>query len=104
MPALAHYTVTLTASARSVKAALGLTEAQDLPLVDVTAQPGKANTNDAFLGGAGVSTTDYGKRLDPADTQEPYDVCHSGIVSIKPSQIFLVGTAGDIVHIFGVQL
>jgi hypothetical protein len=97
-----HYTVTLTAAAQSVAAALGLTATTDRPFRSLTFQPGKANTNDAFIGGAGVTVANYGLRLDPADTAPALVLGGYDSGGLKLSNVYLIGTAGEIVHILGV--
>jgi hypothetical protein len=100
---MVHYTVTLTATARSIATALGLTPAQDVALRSLTVQAGKANAADAFVGGSGLTVTDYGVRVDPADTAPPI-LLLGGVDGgpIKPSKVFVIGTANEILHFCGV--
>lgn len=97
-----HYTVTLAAAAQSVATALGLTASTDIPFRTLTFQAGKANTNDAFVGGSGVTTTDYGIRLDPGDTAPPVVVGAYDTGGLKLSDVYVIGTADEKVHILGV--
>jgi hypothetical protein len=102
---MVHYTVTVSAAAQSIAQALGLTAAQDIPLAEVQVQAGKANTADTFIGGAGVTTTDYGIRVDPGDTAPPIPLLQGcGIATVKPSTVYFIGTAGHLLHFSGVPL
>jgi hypothetical protein len=102
---MVDYTVTLTAAAQSIKDALGLTEAQNIPFAGMTVQADKANSNDAFIGGAAVSTTAYGMRIDPGDTAPPIPLpSGEGVATIKPSTVYCIGTAGEKLHFYGTPL
>ena len=97
-----HYTVTLTAAAQAVATALGLTAAQDLPFRTLMVQADKANANDAFIGGAAVTTSDYGIRLDPGDTAPAIAIGAYDSGPLKLSKVFVIGTAGEKIHLLGI--
>lgn len=95
-----HYTLTLGGAAENLATALGLTTAaQNIPFKMVTFQAGGAA--DVFIGSTNtVSSTNYGFRAITA--QGPVYLEGQGDGPIKLSQIFVIGTAAQRLHIMGV--
>jgi hypothetical protein len=104
--AVAHYTLTLNASAQALSTVSGATEAS---VRTVSLQPGAANTGVLYIGGAGVSAANYGIRVPapvssepPApvilgDTQSPYG-------HFKLSDVYVLGTNAEKVHLLVVTI
>lgn len=101
-----HRTATLTIVGTSLKALLGLTDAEDVPYEHLTLQADGANGNPVFIGGPGVTTTDYGVRLPASAAGVPhwppmwYELTAR---PVKLSEIFVVGTAGEKLHVGGIE-
>lgn len=105
--AVRHYTVTLTATATPlltlISASFAVGGPRDEAFRFLSVQAGKANTNDAFLGGSTLTTSDYGVRVDAGDTAPPIDIIgHYDSGPVKLSEIYAVGTAGEKLHVFGI--
>ena len=103
--AIRHYVLTLNGSAQRLSSVLTNTNPggpNDEAFRFLTLQSGKANTNDIFVGGSTVSATDYGMRLDPTDTIPPIDMGHYDAGPVKLSEIYVIGTNNEKLHIFGV--
>ena len=103
--AIAHFTATLTAVGTSLKTLLGLTDSQDIPLQSISLQADPANAGAAFVGGTGVTITDYLVRIPipVSSVPSPPLIYESGTARpMKLSEVFVVGTAGDKLHVGGV--
>lgn len=69
-------------------------------------QAGKANTADAFVGAkkdGPVDSSDYGFRLDPGDTAPPIVVRRGQGAALRLGDFAVNGTAGEKVHVLGVE-
>lgn len=100
------YTLTLTGVAQQLSSVLADTQrggTRDEAFRFLTLQPDKANTNDVYVGGtSAVSSTLYGVRLDPTDTQVPTEFGHYDSGPIKLSDFWVLGTNGEKLHIFAI--
>lgn len=101
-----HYTLTLNGAAQRLSTVLGNTEVggpQDEAFRMISFQAGKANTNDIFIGAtSSVSSSDYGVRLDPTDTQ-PNDILgHFDTGPYKLSDFYVIGTNAEKLHILAI--
>jgi hypothetical protein len=100
-----HYVVTVAATAAPLSDVLPNTDpVNDKPLHSISMQAGAANANPVFIGGPGVSTTDYGVRI-PAATGGVPDAPYIPSDFFRPgrnklSDIFCIGTAGQKLHLF----
>jgi len=103
-----HLTVTLTGVAQRVSDSLvdpTVGGMQDIPFRQWAVQAGAANANPAFLGGAGVTNADYGIRVptpvggipDPPIVLGGFDTGPS-----KPSDVYVIGTLGEVLHFCGI--
>lgn len=89
-----HVTVTLTASAAALPARGRVRW--------VSIQPGTANANPAFVGGAGVTTSDFGTYLPASSGSVPSAPMVLGEFydgAIKLEDIYVIGTASEKVHV-----
>ena len=103
---LRHYVLTLSGAAQQLSSVLPVTQrggAQDEALRFLTLQPGKANTNDVFVGAtSAVSSSVYGMRLDPTDTQAPTELGTHDAGPIKLSDVWVIGTADEKLHVLAI--
>ena len=103
--AFRHYSLTLNGAIQRLSTALANTAVggpQDEGYRFLSLQPGKANTNDIFVGGSTVSATDYGMRLDPGDTAAPIELGSHDGGPIKLSDLYVIGTNAERLHIAGI--
>ena len=98
-----HFTATVTAVARDLKTALGLLDSEDIPLQSLTLQADPENAHPVFAGGAGVTTTNYCVRIPAPPQGEPgYPIKYEPAARpVKLSEIYIVGTAGEELHVGG---
>jgi hypothetical protein len=100
------YTLTLTGVAQCLKDVLGNTERggpQDEAFRMLALQPDKANTNDIYVGASSAVTSSlYGIRLDPTDTQPTDILGHFDTGPYKLSDFWVIGTNAEKLHIFGI--
>ena len=93
-----HYTVTLTGSAQALPA----TGVSFGAVRWMSMQPDGANTNPIFLGGAGVTTSDYGTRL-PAGTAgippAPHIIAEFRDGMLRPEALYVIGTLNEKLHL-----
>lgn len=101
-----HKVLTLTGAAQSLLTAFGAAEppggANDPQCGFISFQAGAANANPFFIGGPGVSATDYGVRIPvPAESVPAAPFVFSGgpNVGARLSRAFVIGTADEVVHI-----
>lgn len=95
-----HYTITLSASATNFSAADAARA--DVPIISIDIQADPANANAAFIGGPGVTTTDYGTRISVPVSgvpDPPYPMGSGAKGKITLSDIYAVGTAGQKLHL-----
>lgn len=104
--AIAHHVLTLTGSAQALSTVSGATVKS---IRTVTLQPGAANAGEVYIGGATVSASDYGVRLEVpedsippapmilAETQSPYG-------HFKLSDLYVIGTNTDKLHLLVVTI
>ena len=107
-----HMTVTLTGAAQRLSDSLSPVSggvgqgSYDFAFQDLEFQPDGANGNPIYFGATnGVTSTDYGFRLEKATTgvpPAPFPLTLRG--SAKLSDMWVVGTAGEKLHIFGTTL
>ncbi len=98
-----HYTITLSATARSLATGLeGIGINDILKFLAIQATPG--NTHVAYIGGnqRTLTTSDYGFRIEAPVTSIPYAPT---VIELAPgfsslSEIFAVGTADEKLQIF----
>lgn len=104
--ALVHYTAPVTAAAQNLATALGLTPQQDVPFEFMVLQGGAANANPVFIGGPGVTTTDYGFRIAGLASSQPDTSLRMPAIprGVRPSEIYFVGTAGEELQVLGIPL
>lgn len=104
--AVKHYTLTLTGAVQRLSTVLTDPTPggkDDLPCRLISFQPGKANNADVFVGGSDqVSSSDYGVRLDPTDTQPCTVLGHFDMGPYKLSNFYVIGTAAEKLHILTV--
>jgi hypothetical protein len=88
-----------------------------IPAVDLTLSFGalyfqalKAGAADIFVGAtkdtsaaAPISSTNYGFRVDPADTAPPIEILRGSGAALRLGDFSVAGTAGDTLTIFGVE-
>jgi hypothetical protein len=89
-----HYTMTLSGSAETLPA-LGKVRWMSL-------QPGGANANPVYLGGPGVSSTDYGTCLPAASggiPPPPHVIGEFYDGAIAVADFYVIGTASQKLHI-----
>lgn len=100
------YTLTLNGAAQCLRSVLGNTERggpQDEAYRIIMLQPDKANTNDIFVGSSSaVSSSLYGIRMDAADTVTSLEMGHFDTGPIKLSDLWVIGTNNEKLHIFGI--
>lgn len=98
-----HRTITLTATGTKLSALASLQAQEDVPLQSLTIQADGANANPVFLGGSGVTITDYGIRIPTPSGGVPAAPVfyESGNRPVKLSEVFVVGTPGEKVHVGG---
>jgi hypothetical protein len=105
MADLVHKTVTVTAAARSLTSLLGLqdSDALNVPLQTLTLQADGGNSNPLFVGGPGVTTSDWGIRIPTPAASVPAAPQEFSLMvrPVKLSEIYIVGTAGEKVHVCG---
>lgn len=104
MTGFQHATLTLDGTAQPLLDAFGDTTvggADDFPAQVLTLQPDGGNTHVVYYGGAGVTTADYAFRQEaPTATIPPAPIIISlADGRLKPSQMYVIGTAGEKVHI-----
>jgi hypothetical protein len=98
-------TLTLTGAAQclgDLLPALGV----ERPLLQVWLQPDGANVAPIFVGAnADITSGDYGLRLEAAETAippAPFSVGEIHAISLYLSQMFVLGTADDVLHVLWV--
>jgi len=98
-----HYVLTLTGVAQRLSSVLANTtigNPEDSPVYSLSIQPGAANANAAYVGDADVSAVSYAVRLEPAvagTPPAPFMIESRG--GVKPSDLWVIGTADEILHI-----
>lgn len=102
MADLVHKTVTVTAVATSIADLLNLSDAEDIPLQSLSLQGGTGAAA-IFVGGPGVTTTDFGIRLPAAaaGVPSPPERFEYYARPVKLSEIYVVGTPGNLLHVCG---
>ena len=96
---IGHTTVTMNGNAQALSSVLTL---DPLDVRRIELQPGAANVNPVFLGGATVSSTDYGVRLEVPVTgipPAPWIVAEERSVPVTLQQLYIRGTSGEKLHI-----
>lgn len=97
-----HKVITLTGVAQAVGEVFGLPTAA---VRITTLQPGEANANPVYVGGKGVTSTDYGVRL-PASAagvpSAPWDPSGGDDGTLDMGDVYVVGTLGEKLHVFAV--
>lgn len=105
----AHYVLTLNGAAQQLSSVFpaltgGLKSgAYDYPCTFLTLQPGGGNANPIYLGDdASISSTDYGFRLEAATGGIPPApfVFDPPVGNVKLSDLYVLGTAGETLHLF----
>lgn len=100
------FDLTLTGATQNLETTTVPTAVLDIPFKQVTLQLDKAASNDCFIGarGATLTTTSYGHRLDPTDTGDlgNFTLGPFSQGGVKLGDISVQGTAGEILHIFGI--
>jgi len=97
---LQHYTLTLSGAAQALSTVTGLGTNQSIRTLIL--QPDTANTHVCYVGGAAVSSAAHAFRMEaPTATIPPAPFVLDGydIGLLRPSEIFIIGTAAEIVHI-----
>ena len=99
-----HYVLTLDGNAQRLSSVLtgGADGPNDRPLRSISLQPAGANANPIFLGHAGVSSTDFGVRLEPGATNVPPAPFVFGELdrgAMKLSEFYVIGTSTQKLHI-----
>jgi hypothetical protein len=101
-----HRVLTLTGAAQSLLTAFGADEppggANDPLCSFLSLQAPTDNSNAVFVGGSGVSATDYGARIPVPVTnipEVPFVIAGGPNVGVRLSQVFVIGTADEAVHI-----
>jgi hypothetical protein len=98
-----HKVVAITAAAKSLASSLG----EDGYVAYLSLQPVAANANPFFIGGPGVTTTDYGVRMEIPVTNIPSAAWPLDDLMgplCKLSDVYIVGTATNNVSVFWVPL
>lgn len=101
-----HYTLTLTGTPQRLSDALGSgyttpRSSRDVLVTAFVVQPGPANTGPIVFGGSDtLTTTDYGWRVEAANATIPPApfVLELGGRIVRPSDMFVRGTAGEKLH------
>lgn len=107
--ALVHYTFTIPAgAAKSLLELAALEKRDDVGMQFITLQLAPAVNNAAYIGGPGVTSTNYGQYM-PAPaaafgtagqlTESPRKFEMTGGRPVKLSEIYVAGTVGDEVHV-----
>lgn len=101
---IAHKVLTLTGAAQSLLSAFGVGDqaGEDPACSFISLQPGPANGNPVGVGGPSVAAADYGVRL-PASAggvpPAPY-IFPGAHGPVRLGTVYVVGTAGEKLHIF----
>lgn len=105
MADLVHKTVTVTAAATNVASLLGIAagSSTDVPLESILLQADGGNANPLFVGGPGVTTLDWGVRIPTPTANVPAAPVEFSLMvrPVKLSEIYVVGTAGEKLHVCG---
>ena len=99
-----HYTLTLNGSAQRLSSVLPDTTPggpDDLSSAVIVLQPDGANANPVFVGGPGVTTSDFGFRMEPGAAGAPpapytFTPEHR---TMKLSSLYVIGTSTQKLHI-----
>jgi hypothetical protein len=100
----AHYVATVTGAAQRLSTLLDLDAAEDVPFEHLTMQADGANGNPIFIGGPGVSATSYASRIPASAAGVPHWPPLWFELTARPvklSEIFVMGTVGEKLHIGG---
>jgi hypothetical protein len=92
-----HYTVTLSGSVQVLPTASGGGKVRWLSL-----QPDGANANPVFLGGPGLTTSDYGTRLPAASggvPPAPHVIAEFSDGSMAVQDFYVLGTSTEKLHV-----
>lgn len=96
-----HLTVTLTGAAQQLIA--NITATQNIPIREITFQEDGSNGNAVFIGGATVTTADYGIRIPVPVTNVPAAPVKLGPYAwsgpMKLGDFWIIGTAGQKLHV-----
>jgi hypothetical protein len=100
-----HYVLTLDGNAQRLSSLIADQQphgAHDTPLRAISLQPGPANANAVFLGGAAVSATDFGVRLEASAAgvpPAPFILGEFDEGGMRLSDFYVIGTATEKLHV-----
>jgi hypothetical protein len=94
-----HHNLTLTGSAQQLSSIVG---SLPNPIRTLSIQPDGANGNPVYLGGPGVSSSDYGVRMEAGATgvpPAPLVLGEFGSGWVRLEELYVFGTAAQSIHL-----